>query len=55
MARGRALHRSPMSERRPMTECVMLVPARITQPSPSTLLVTSASCTLLGGRKRDMV
>lgn len=38
-----------------MTECVMLVPARMTQPSPSTLLVTSASCTLLGGRKRDMV
>jgi len=46
---------SPMRERRPMTEWVMVVPARTTQPSPRMLLVTSASSTLLGGRKRLIV
>jgi hypothetical protein len=36
---------SPMRERRPMTECLMVVPPRTTQPSPRMLLVTSASST----------
>ena len=41
---------SPMRERRPMTECLMVVPPRTTQPSPRMLLVTSASSTC--GQKR---
>ena len=45
----------PMRLRRPMTEWLIVQPARTTQPSPRMLSLTSASRTLLGGRNRDMV
>ena len=46
---------SEIRERTPMTEWEMVVPERTTQPSPRMERSTVLFCTLLGGRKRDIV